>query len=307
MTWKDALEGFWMEKRRGLSPNTVKGYSGVFRRFAAFVGEDKPLEGITASHVRGFLNEMAERDNAEKTILNAWITLSSFWSWAERELGTPHVIRGRVARPKWHRPQVEPYTEAQVSSMLQMCEWNAPWQTGTGRWTKSKRPSAMRDRAIVLTLVDTGLRSQELCNLTMADYDRVNGRIRVLRGKGNKMRFVWAGENTRKAIWRYLVQRGATEATAPLFAGLAGKRLNRDNLRRMIQTFAKRAEIGGATVHRFRHTFAIWFLRNGGNVLALQDLLGHERLETVRIYAKLAEVDLQTAQRRASPADHWKL
>jgi len=49
------------------------------------------------------------------------------------------------------------------------------------------------------------------------------------------------------------------------------------------------------------------FLRNGGNLLALQDLLGHERLDTVRIYAKLAEVDLERQQKGASPADRWKL
>ena len=60
-------------------------------------------------------------------------------------------------------------------------------------------------------------------------------------------------------------------------------------------------------VHRFRHTFAINFLRNGGNLLALQDLLGHERLDRVRIYAKMAEIDLERQQTSASPADRWKL
>ncbi len=61
-----------------------------------------------------------------------------------------------------------------------------------------------------------------------------------------------------------------------------------------------------STVHKFRHTFAITFLRNGGSVLELQRMLGHERLDTVRIYASLAEADLQEAQKRASPADNWK-
>ncbi len=60
-------------------------------------------------------------------------------------------------------------------------------------------------------------------------------------------------------------------------------------------------------MHRFRHTFAVNFLRNGGNVLELQEMLGHERMDTVRIYAKLAEVDLQAAQQRSSVADNWRL
>lgn len=83
--------------------------------------------------------------------------------------------------------------------------------------------------------------------------------------------------------------------------------MTRDNLLNLVVRIAKRAGVRGANVHRFRHTFAIQFLRNGGSVLALQDALGHERMETVRIYAKLAEVDLQAMQRAASPADGWEL
>lgn len=75
----------------------------------------------------------------------------------------------------------------------------------------------------------------------------------------------------------------------------------------MIVNFAKRAGVKKANVHRFRHTFAVNFLRNGGNILALQDLLGHENMDTIRVYVKLAETDLRTAQRRASPADNWRI
>jgi len=60
-------------------------------------------------------------------------------------------------------------------------------------------------------------------------------------------------------------------------------------------------------LHRFRHTFAYNFLRNGGNPIELQRLLGHEEMDTVNIYVNLAESDLQDAQRRASPANNWRL
>jgi integrase/recombinase XerD len=67
----------------------------------------------------------------------------------------------------------------------------------------------------------------------------------------------------------------------------------------MIERAGAFAGVPDAGVHRFRHTFAINFLRNSGNLLALQDLLGYERLDTVRIYAELAEVDLERQQKGA--------
>ncbi len=65
--------------------------------------------------------------------------------------------------------------------------------------------------------------------------------------------------------------------------------------------------MSGATVHRWRHTFAINMLRNGCNPYALQELLGHSDMETVRLYLKIVDQDLRGAVASASPADQWRL
>jgi integrase/recombinase XerD len=105
----------------------------------------------------------------------------------------------------------------------------------------------------------------------------------------------------------YLTTRPAAKQRDHLFPSKTRRRLDRNNLRETVQRIAERAGVSGVTIHRFRHTFAINFLRNGGSVLELQEMLGHEKMETVRIYAKLAEVDLAAAQRRSSVADNWRL
>ncbi|KXK51963.1 MAG: putative site-specific recombinase [Chloroflexi bacterium OLB13] len=304
----DALNGYWLEKRRGFSPHTVSDYQVTFKRLASFVGPEAHIEHINTGVLRAFLNHLVDEYKlSDKTLCNAWTALSSLWTWAELELGIPHVIRNRITRPKYRRPQIETYTQSDVQAMLNACEHAATWQTRHGRQATSLRPTGLRDKAIIMTLVDTGLRASELCQLKFRDYNQENGQIFVRQGKGDKERIVYASESSRRAIWRYLSTRTKPKATEPLFATRTNQHIDRDALRHMIQSAAKRAGVAKATVHRFRHTFAVNFLRNGGNVVELQELLGHERLETIRIYVKLATVDLERAQSRSSVADNWRL
>jgi integrase/recombinase XerD len=184
---------------------------------------------------------------------------------------------------------------------------NAAWTSKHGKYVEESRSTGLRDRAILLTLLDTGVRASELCDLRIFDYDLKTGRLHVRKGKGDKSRYVWAGEATRKAIWRFLASRPDAKPEHPLFPTRTDQPLDRSNLLKMISACAKRAGVIAANVHKFRHTFAITFLRNGGTVLELQRLLGHERVDTLKIYVTLAESDLSAAQRRASPADNWKL
>lgn len=309
MLWDTAIEGYWLEKRKNVSPATYDDYSRTFRRFADYHRTDlPPVEHIGAVHVRAYLNHLKdEKHLSDKSLLNAWVALSSFWTWAETELNLTHIIRGRVARPRYRRPAIEPYTRSDINAMLNVAGKNAPWTSKRGHHVEERRSTAHRDRAILLTLLDTGVRASELCSLLISDYDPKTGRLHIRHGKFDKSRYVWAGDAARKAIWRHLADYPDAKPGLPLFATRTAQPLDRNNLRKMITACAKRAGVSDATVHKFRHTFAITFLRNGGTVLELQRLLGHERMDTLKIYVTLAESDLSAAQRRSSPADNWKL
>lgn len=296
-----AMEGYWLDKQRDFSPATVRDYQLTFDRFAEFVGASYAVEKVTSNHVRGFLNHLKDEHGlAQKTIRNAWIALSSFWSWAEKELQLEHIIQGHVAAPKLARKQIVPYTESEVKAILAACDHMAGEQ-------RARRPTALRDRAMIVTLVDTGVRVSEISTFTVGDYNRSRGQLMVVQGKGNKDRTVFLGKSGQRALWRYLAERPSADEAEPLFATRNNTHMDRHAIRHMVQRAAKRAGVKGSTVHRFRHTFAINFLRNGGNPLELQQLLGHEKMETIHIYVRLANVDLEQAQQRASPGDNWGL
>lgn len=307
MDFKTALEGYWLARQRDFSKHTVSDYNVTFKRFAAFLGA-KDIADVTAADIHQFLNLIRTRHKLSgKTLSNAWTALSSFWTWAAVELDIPHPMRGVVRRPEFRRAPVEPYTKAEIMALLNATEHTNSYRTRTGQRVAGSRPTAQRDRTILVVLVDTGIRAGELCALQLRDYEPETGRLLIRHGKGNKQRAVFLGQAAQKQLWRYITSRGAMRSTDPLFATRIGTPLDRTELLNMIVATAKRAGVANANVHRFRHTFAITFLRNGGNVLELQKLLGHERMETVRLYADLAQLDLANAQAAASPADHWGL
>lgn len=306
MKMSKAIEGYWLDNDRRLSRNTVNDYRLTFRRFIEFVA-DMDVENVRSLDVRSFLAYLSDDlELAGKTCANAWIALSSFWAWASKELNTEHVV-APVSKPKYKVPAVETYTQVEIKAMIAGCEHNDEWTSKNGSVVKPPRATVLRDKAIIVALVDTGMRASELCKLTVADYEPSSGKIEIRGGKGDKDRVVFASNNARRYLWRYLATRGEARRDDALFTTATDNHMDRRGLLRMIATLGERCGVEGAYVHKFRHTFAVNFIRNGGNPIELKYLLGHSNMNTVLIYVRLAAVDLETAQQRASVADRWKL
>jgi integrase/recombinase XerD len=300
-----AIEGYFIVAHaRRLSPHTLADYDNTFRRFEAFLGTDPPLASITPADIHAFLGGLDGL--SAKTVRNYHTGLSALWTWAVSEgLAGEHIVR-KVQRPKPEQREIMPYTQRDLQVMLTACDRSSAYARPGKRKCNHSRPTADRDRAIILLLVDTGLRASELCDLRIRDLDIQNHRVRVM-GKGRKERMLPISARTAQAIWRYLATRDAKRESSFLFASKTDQPLERNNLRTTLERIGERAGVTGVTLHRFRHTFAIQFLRNNGHIIALQRLLGHSTLEMVTRYLAIAQADLENAHREASPVANWLL
>lgn len=292
---------------RHLSPHTVLDYENTIRKFSDFLKDDIPFCEITQRHVEGFLISQSGLTN--KTLLNYYVGLSAVWTWAVREHYTDEHVVHAVTRPKPEQHQIVPYTKEEIKAMLNSLRRTRVYQRPGQRPTDHSIPfgSPERNRAIILLLIDTAIRADELCQAKIYDLDKRNQRLHVV-GKGAKERYVPFSAITGQAIWRYIATRGTELNPAePLFVTKDRRSLTRDQLLDRLQTIGERAGVPGVTVHRFRHTAAIQYLRNGGDPYTLQRLLGHSTLDTVKLYLSIAQVDIDDVHKRASPVDNWRL
>jgi len=315
-----AIEGFILWKSAcGLSQNTINDYQNYLNLFARW-SDDPDINLISTKTIESFFNYLqhehkvhrggfaTEKSLAPKTISNVWITFSVFWKWVVENYRIPSPfiipkIRAKVL-------PIMPLSSEEVDLLLKACEYAEERIPSNRQRYKAKRPTFKRDRAIILTLLDTGIRASELCGISMENVDLTIGRLFVT-GKGNKSRYVYVGKRSKQAIWAYVSQRfprGKPPVDEPLFVETTGlNRLRRNGLLHLLKSLAGRYGINDVHPHKFRHTFAVEFLRNGGNVFTLQQLLGHSSLDMVRRYVALAETDLEHEHQKASPADRWHL
>ena len=318
-----AIQGFLQYKAaEGLSPNTLRSYQDHLKLWLEHVG-DIPVKQIDAHVVQEYFvwlrteyqsRQIAGRPRplAPKTIRNFHITLSAFFTWASREFEIASPMKA-IPVPKCEEPPVEPFTKEQIEALLKACESCKEAQPIDRRKFTMRRATGKRDQAVILTLLDTGLRASELSALTVGDVDLKSGRVLVKHGrlggaKGGKGRTVYLGKTARRALWRYLAEREDVEdPEAPLFLVKYDRPMNKNALRLLIIHLGQKAGVSKCHPHRFRHTFAITYLRSGGDLFTLQALLGHSTLDMVQHYARIADIDVEQAHRRASPADNWRL
>lgn len=278
---------------RNLSKNTLNWYTHsltLFRNHFVNLGivDTKQIE---ATHIRRFLVALQKDGHNEGGIYNIFGAVRAFLNWCAEEFEISNPLQ-HVDAPKRITPIQDVLSLEDFKKLIDTCT------PGQG--------NANRDKAILYLLLDTGIRHDEISNLQVGDVDFKSGAITIRKGKGRKFRTVYIGSKTRKALNAYMRRRQGAKPTETLWIKPDGKPLSKDGLKQMI---ARRAAIVGLPkpgMHEFRRAFAVNFLRNGGNVITLQRLLGHANIAMTEKYVQLVTDDLQASHARFGIVDNLK-
>ena len=235
----------------------------------------KDAQLITSDHLTEWAAGMEDLGYAPATRDQRISKVKAFFAWAQREQFLPSNPASHLKRPRqtW---QPDPFSKDEVLRILDA--------------TKQGR-TAIRDHALVCMFLDTGIRASELCALTLDSVDLSSGRVKVIDGKGGKDRTLILGKRCKNALWRYQMHRPDTWVPN-LFVSERGAILHRTVLGRQIRIIGERAKVTPCYPHRFRHTFAVLYLKAGGDPFSLQYLLGHSDMAVTRQYVKLAAIDI---------------
>ena len=290
-TLDGALWAFLQDcEARSLTAKTMGFYRlqlGAFLKWCARAGISS-LSEINAPLIRSFLIGLHERGLSLFSQHAAARSLRAWFMFLDREDLLPGKNPMRQVRmPRLPREVLPCLSRRDVSRLLAAS-------------TKTVFPA--RDRAILMLLVDTGVRASELCALVIEDV--AGPRVLIRNGKGRKGRVVFMGPAASAALDSYLRTRAGALGGEPLFlSGQTGESLTYNGLRMLCQRLGTRAAVKGCHPHAFRRTFAIESLRHGMDVVRLARLLGHADLQMVTKYLPLVEEDLAAAHAQHGPGD----
>jgi site-specific recombinase XerD len=213
----------------------------------------------------------------------------------------------QVKMPKVEKALIRVFTEEELERLDAACDRPVK---GVSLTPDERKALAARDRAFLWLLLSTGIRLSEACGLLFSDVDWDRGMIYV-RGKGAKERRVPVGRVARQHVRTYVdYWRGApVDSDEHVFLTAFGTPM-RPHVAKAI--FARLKRVAGITdkrvsAHTCRHWFAVNCIKNGMPSTALQALLGHEHLEQINTYVRLAEQDTRLLYDRHSPVDSLRM
>ncbi len=283
----------YLECEKLRSPRTVESYGTSLRNFESYF---KSLDGqltwqtVDEDVIRDWMESLMDGGMTASSVGTRFAALRSFFRFA--------LSRGLVERdpafnvegPKKTKPLPHFLKESEMDSLLDDCTWGDTYKD-------------VRDKAIVTTFYETGIRVSELTGLDDCMVDLINCQLKVT-GKGNKQRVVPFGKELAETLRRYVDVRDAQKSrlSEAFFLSDKGKRMERHQVRILVmnrlQAVSTQKKL---SPHVLRHTFATAMLNNGASIESVRRLLGHASASTTEIYTHTTFEQLKRVYKEAHP------
>ena len=283
----------YLKFERNRSDLTIKNYGEDLRAFKEFYGN---LEGchswksVDSDVVRDWMESMMDKGNNATSINRRLSALRSFYRFAlARKLVDKDPVHG-VTGPKKGRLLPQFLKENEMDRLLDAESWTESFED-------------VRDRTVIMTFYETGIRLSELIGLDDSMVDFLNRQLKVT-GKRNKQRVIPFGEELLATLCDYMKCRDkeADRQSEALFVTAKGQRMTSSQVREGVRkNLSKVCTLKKRTPHVLRHTFATAMLNNKAGIESVKKLLGHESLSTTEIYTHTTFEQLKREYYSAHP------
>ena len=289
-------------RAEGLSEKTVKHTTNSVRYFDRFLGGIDDVSKVVADDLKRFIVDLrgrkrwAERsdvqvkDKISGTSINTYVrAIKAFWSWMEQQDIIKSNPLAAVPAPKLPKRLPKIIDEHDLEAIFQV-------------------DMSQRDKAILLLLLDSGIRLNELVNLTVDDLNSTYNGITVT-GKGDKQRHVFVSSDTGDELSCYDIFHRPEPAvsTDRFFLTHDGYSLTPARVQKILERLGKKAGLKQRlSPHKLRHSYATLSLKYGANLELLRRSMGHTDIKTTEVYLHLTDADVQGAHKQFSPVKNLR-
>jgi len=279
----------------GKSINTQYGYRLDLEQLYKFLQPFFPnskvnVKEITILMVRDWLRSLHDKPDKNRSLARKSASIKMFFRYLKRQGIIDKNPTEKMETPKFEKPLPRFFTEEEINLLLKIPEADTKF--------------GIRNRAIFELIYSSGLRIGEVCSILLRDLDLKNCLLRV-KGKGNKERIVPVGRPAIETIRTYLSVRSAFDPEGSeehLFLTRSGKSFYNRQLNIILQRFIRLIALQkGYSPHTIRHSFATHLLKNGADLRAIQQMLGHANLSTTEIYTHVTLEDIKEAYHKSHP------
>ncbi len=292
----------------GKSQSTITWYDDILTLFSRYLEGNRHtnrIEEFNIENARSYVLYLRSRNKfgrcanthvqhsglSPQTVRGHIRGLKAFSSWLYREKYTDENVLQYLKIPKAPIKLIEPLTDQEIN-IITSC-------------INQDLPTGIRNYAIFVTALDNGLRASELADIAISQLDLKNGYVKVM-GKGSKERIVPVGDFVKLTLWNYLDRIRPEPATTDcdkLFLSPSGRPITANAIKLLFSRLAKSSGVARLHAHLCRHTFAINYLLNGGDIFSLREILGHTTLEMVNHYLHFTRSQLTAQHHKYSPMD----